>query len=67
MNFTQSFEEFSAGLQPIDLALYAGVGVILWVLFKDGIAELLQPLLCRSGIVFPVETDDGNFTATRDL
>ena len=35
MNFTQSFEEFSAGLGPMDLALYAGVGIVIWVLFKD--------------------------------
>ena len=35
MNYTQSFEEFSAGLGPTDLALYAGVGVVLFVLFKD--------------------------------
>ena len=35
MNFTQSFEEFTAKLGPMDLALYAGVGLILWVLFKD--------------------------------
>ena len=29
MNFTQSFEEFSSGLGPMDLALYAGIGIIL--------------------------------------
>lgn len=35
MNYTQSFEEFSKGLGPTDLVLYAGVGLFLWVLFKD--------------------------------
>lgn len=35
MNFTESFEQFSRGLQPKDLMLYAGVGIVLWVLFKD--------------------------------
>jgi hypothetical protein len=35
MNYTQSFEEFSRSVQPMDLALYAGIGVVLWVLFKD--------------------------------
>lgn len=35
MDFTQSFEEFSKGLSTTDLALYAGVGLVVWVLFKD--------------------------------
>ena len=35
MNFTQSFEEFSSSLGVMDVALYAGVGLVLWVLFKD--------------------------------
>lgn len=45
MNFTQSFEEFSAGLQPVDLALYAGVGVILWVLFKDKLSPIQKMVI----------------------
>lgn len=40
MNFTQSFEEFSASLGPMDLALYAGAGIILWVLFKDKLSPV---------------------------
>jgi len=35
MNYTQTFEEFSGSLGPMDLALYAGVGIIVWVLFQD--------------------------------
>jgi hypothetical protein len=35
MNFTESFSEFSSKIGPTDLALYAGAGIILWVLFKD--------------------------------
>jgi hypothetical protein len=35
MNYTQSFEEFSKSLSPTDLLLYAGIGLVLWVLFKD--------------------------------
>jgi hypothetical protein len=35
MNFTQSFEEFSKGLVPMDLMLYAGIALVAWVLFKD--------------------------------
>lgn len=35
MNFTQSFEEFSSSVGPTDLMLYAGIGLVVWVLFKD--------------------------------
>lgn len=35
MNFTQTFEEFSSKLTTMDLALYAGAALILWVLLKD--------------------------------
>lgn len=45
MNFTQSFEEFSTGLQPMDLALYAGIGIILWVLFKDKLSPVQKMIL----------------------
>ena len=40
MNFTQSFEEFSSSLGPMDLALYAGAGIIIWVLFKDRLSPV---------------------------
>ena len=48
MNLTQSFEEFSSGLSPMDLALYAGIGIILWVLFKDKLSpvqKIVQDLI----------------------
>ncbi len=45
MNFTQTFEEFSTGLGATDLALYAGVGVVLWVLFKDKLSPIQEMLL----------------------
>ena len=45
MNFTQSFEEFSAGLGVTDLALYAGVGIVIWVLFKDKLSPIQKLLL----------------------
>ena len=35
MNFTESFDQFSSRVSTLDLALYAGVGLVLWVLFKD--------------------------------
>tara|TARA_B100002019_G_scaffold242775_1_gene219197 strand:- start:983 stop:1363 length:381 start_codon:yes stop_codon:yes gene_type:complete len=44
MNLTQSFEEFSSGLAPMDLALYAGIGIIVWVLFKDKLSPVQKVL-----------------------
>ena len=40
MNFTESFQEFSGRLSTMDLALYAGVGLVLWVLFKDKLSPV---------------------------
>lgn len=40
MNFTQSFEEFSKGVGPTDLMLYAGIGLVVWVLFKDKLSPI---------------------------
>lgn len=45
MNFTQTFQEFSGSLAPVDLALYAGVGIVLWVLFKDKLSPIQKVLL----------------------
>lgn len=45
MNFTQSFEEFSSGLSTMDLALYAGAGIIIWVLFKDRLSPVQKIVL----------------------
>lgn len=40
MNFTESFNEFSSKLTTMDLALYAGAGLIIWVLFKDQLSPV---------------------------
>ena len=40
LDYAQSFEEFSKGVKPMDLALYAGVGLVLWVLFKDRLSPV---------------------------
>jgi hypothetical protein len=40
MNFTESFEQFSSKLTGTDLALYAGVGIVLWILFKDKLSPV---------------------------
>lgn len=45
MNFTQTFEEFSGSLGPTDLLLYAGVGIVLWVLFKDQLSPVQKIIL----------------------
>ena len=42
MNFTESFSEFSSRVGPTDLALYAGAGIILWVLFKDRMSPVQE-------------------------
>lgn len=67
MNFTESFQEFTSRLSRTDLALYAGVGLVLWVLFKDKLSpvqKLLKDLIAKlkgsapaSAVVSPVSFD----------
>lgn len=48
MNYTESFDQFASRLSTTDVALYAGVGLVLWVLFKDKLSpvqKLLTPLI----------------------
>jgi hypothetical protein len=45
INFTQSFEEFAAKTGPMDLALYAGVALVVWILFKDNLTSVLSPVV----------------------
>lgn len=45
MNFTTSFEEFAKGASTSDLMLYAGVGMVLWVLFKDSLSPVQKVLM----------------------
>lgn len=40
LDYAQSFEEFSSSLKPTDLALYAGAGIVLWVLFKEKLSPV---------------------------
>ena len=40
MNYTETFQEFASKVGPMDLALYAGVGLVLWVLFKDKLSPV---------------------------
>lgn len=43
--YTESFEEFASRLGPTDLALYAGAGLVLWILFKDKLSPVQNFLL----------------------
>lgn len=42
MNYTETFDQFASKLSGTDLALYAGAGIILWVLFKDRLSPVQQ-------------------------
>lgn len=44
LDYAQSFEEFSRSLKPVDLALYAGAAIILYVLFKDRLSPVQAAL-----------------------
>jgi hypothetical protein len=66
MNFTESFQEFSSRLSTTDLALYAGAGLILWVLFKDklspvqkflgGVIDQVKKITESNSVQLPVVT-----------
>jgi hypothetical protein len=38
--FTESFDQFASRVTTTDLALYAGAGIILWILFKDKLSPV---------------------------
>lgn len=42
MNYAESFEQFSSRIGPTDLALYAGAGLIFYVLFQDKLGPLKE-------------------------
>lgn len=43
--YTQTFADFAAKVGPMDLALYAGAGIIIWVLFQDKLVGLKSTVL----------------------
>lgn len=70
--FTQSFQDFATKVRPVDLALYAGVGLVLWVLFQDklvGLKGLVSSYMGRLNLKLPTagkpstvsSSDDNNF------
>jgi hypothetical protein len=65
MNYTESFEQFATRVTSLDLALYAGLGLVLWVLFKDKLSpvqKIISDLISKvktnksteSGLLTPV-------------
>lgn len=44
MNYAETFDQFATRVSPTDLALYAGAGLILFVLFKDKLSPVQQYL-----------------------
>lgn len=40
MNYAETFDQFASKLSGTDIALYAGAGLILWVLFKDKLSPV---------------------------
>jgi hypothetical protein len=40
LDYAQKFEDFAGAVKPMDLALYAGVGLVLFVLFKDKLSPV---------------------------
>lgn len=53
MNYTETFDQFASKLTPTDLALYAGIGIVLWVLFKDKLSPVQKIL---SNLIDKVKT-----------
>ena len=45
MNYAESFEQFSSRLNTMDLVLYAGAGIIVYVLFKDKLDPVKSSLI----------------------
>jgi hypothetical protein len=58
MNYTETFSEFAAKSTPLDLALYAGLGLILWVLFKDKLSPVQKFILDLTKKVYPSNTSN---------
>lgn len=58
MNYTETFDQFASKLSGTDLALYAGAGLILWVLFKDKLSpvqKFLGDLIEKAKNVSPLK------------
>lgn len=58
MNYTETFNEFASKSTPLDLALYAGLGLILWVLFKDKLTPVQKFILDLTKKAYPTNTSN---------
>lgn len=59
MNYTESFDQFASKLSSMDLALYAGVGLVLFVLFKDKMSpvqKFIGTLLEKFNVLSPLKS-----------
>ena len=59
MNYTETFNEFASKSTTLDLALYAGLGLILFVLFKDKLTPVQKFILDLTKKVYP--SNSSNF------
>jgi len=60
IDYAQSFDEFASSLKPTDLALYAGVAIVLWILFKDRlnpVTNLITKAIDQAKELFKNKTD----------
>lgn len=67
MNFTESFDQFSSKLSGTDIALYAGAGLVLWVLFKDKLSpvqKLLLSVIDKTKGLFPKKISNVTVSST---
>lgn len=73
MNYTETFDQFASRITTMDLALYAGIGIVLWVLFKDKLSpvqKILATLLekvKKSTPIIPVDVPSfKSITSTKE-
>lgn len=45
IDYTQSFQDFATKVKPSDLALYAGAGLVIWILFKEKLSPVQSALI----------------------
>jgi hypothetical protein len=61
MNYTETFGEFANRVTPTDLALYAGAGLVVWVLFKERLSpvqKFLMDLVNKAKTTIPSKAVD---------
>jgi hypothetical protein len=72
MNPLETFGEFSKKVTPTDLMLYAGIGMVIWVLFKDQLSPVQKLILdlwnkVSSKKSVPVVTNTTSQVSTPDV